>query len=79
MRYIIQCRCCCCFDVVRSTRAHPDHLMLCRLQMTEAALALSEQKNHNMGELLAQAKVEKEEQRERWSREKKKEQEVWTH
>lgn len=56
-----------------------DHLMLCRLQMTEAALALSEQKNHNMGELLAQSKVEKEEQRERWSREKKKEQEVWTH
>lgn len=47
--------------------------MLCRLQMVEAALALSEQKNHNMGELLTQVKVEKEEQLERWSREKKKE------
>lgn len=44
--------------------------------MTEAALALSEQKNHNMGEQLAQVKAEKEEQRERQSRERKKEQEV---
>lgn len=44
--------------------------------MTEAALALSEQKNHNMGELLTQVKVEKEEQWERQSRERKKEQEV---
>lgn len=52
--------------------------MLCRLQMTEAALALSEQKNHNMGELLARVKAEKEEQRERQCREKKKEQEVRT-
>lgn len=47
--------------------------MAAKLQMTEAALALSEQKNHNMGELLTQVKVEKEEQLERWSREKKKE------
>uniref|UniRef100_A0A4W6FM51 Leucine rich repeat containing 45 n=1 Tax=Lates calcarifer TaxID=8187 RepID=A0A4W6FM51_LATCA len=47
-----------------------------KLQMTEAALALSEQKNHNMGELLTQVKVEKEEQWERQSRERKKEQEV---
>ncbi|XP_041671827.1 leucine-rich repeat-containing protein 45 [Cheilinus undulatus] len=46
-----------------------------KLQMTEAALALSEQKNHNMGELLTRAKAEKEEQRERQSRERKKEQE----
>ncbi|XP_029311905.1 leucine-rich repeat-containing protein 45 [Cottoperca gobio] len=46
-----------------------------KLQMTEAALALSEQKNHNMGELLTRVKAEKEEQRERQSRERKKEQE----
>lgn len=47
-----------------------------RLQMTEAALALSEQKNHNLGELLTRVKAEKEEQRERQTRERKKEQEV---
>ncbi|XP_008277558.1 leucine-rich repeat-containing protein 45 [Stegastes partitus] len=46
-----------------------------KLQMTEAALALSEQKNHNMGELLSRVKAEKEEQRERQSRERKKDQE----
>ncbi|XP_071781085.1 leucine-rich repeat-containing protein 45 [Centroberyx gerrardi] len=46
-----------------------------KLQMTEAALALSEQKNHNLGELLARVKTEKDEQRERQSRERKKEQE----
>uniref|UniRef100_A0A8D0ABT1 Leucine rich repeat containing 45 n=1 Tax=Sander lucioperca TaxID=283035 RepID=A0A8D0ABT1_SANLU len=46
-----------------------------KLQMTEAALTLSEQKNHNMGELLTRVKAEKEEQRERQSRERKKEQE----
>lgn len=46
--------------------------------MTEAALALSEQKNHNLGELLTRVKAEKEEQRERQSRERKKEQEVRT-
>ncbi|XP_075949077.1 leucine-rich repeat-containing protein 45 [Anarhichas minor] len=46
-----------------------------KLQMTEAALALSKQKNHNMGELLTRVKAEKEEQRERQSRERKKEQE----
>uniref|UniRef100_A0AAQ4NV00 Leucine rich repeat containing 45 n=1 Tax=Gasterosteus aculeatus aculeatus TaxID=481459 RepID=A0AAQ4NV00_GASAC len=46
-----------------------------KLQMTEAALALSEQKNHNMGELLTRVKSEKEEQRERQSRATKKEQE----
>lgn len=44
--------------------------------MTEAALALSEQKNHNMGQLLTRLKTEKEEQRERQNRERKKEQEV---
>lgn len=46
--------------------------------MTEAALALSEQKNHNLGELLTRVKAEKEEQRERQSRERKKDQEVRT-
>ncbi|XP_070783024.1 leucine-rich repeat-containing protein 45 [Enoplosus armatus] len=46
-----------------------------KLQMTEAALALSEQKNHNMGELLTRVKAEKEEQRDRQSRERKKERE----
>ncbi|KAM9838083.1 leucine-rich repeat-containing protein 45 [Aulostomus maculatus] len=46
-----------------------------KLQMTEAALALAEQKNHNMGELLTKMKAEKEEQRERQSRERKKQQE----
>ncbi|XP_028423384.1 leucine-rich repeat-containing protein 45 isoform X2 [Perca flavescens] len=50
-----------------------------KLQMTEAALALSEQKNHNMGELLTRVKAEKEEQRERQSRERKKEQEDSAH
>uniref|UniRef100_A0A8D3BUQ5 Leucine rich repeat containing 45 n=1 Tax=Scophthalmus maximus TaxID=52904 RepID=A0A8D3BUQ5_SCOMX len=47
-----------------------------KLQMTEAALALSEQKNHNMKELLTRVKAEKEEQREQQSKERKKEQEV---
>ncbi|XP_063748453.1 leucine-rich repeat-containing protein 45 isoform X2 [Eleginops maclovinus] len=46
-----------------------------KLQMTEAALALSEQKNHNLGELLTRVKSEKEEQRDRQSRERKKDQE----
>ncbi|KAL6094766.1 lrrc45 [Pungitius sinensis] len=46
-----------------------------KLQMTEAALALSEQKNYNMGELLTRVKSEKEEQRERQIRVTKKEQE----
>ena len=53
--------------------------MLFRLQMTEAALALSDQKNHNMGELLTRVKAETEDLRERQSRERKKEQEVRTH
>lgn len=44
--------------------------------MTEAALTLSEQKNHNMGELLTRLKAEKEELHERQSRERKKEHEV---
>lgn len=51
-------------------------MMFFRLQMTEAALTLSEQKKHNMGELLTRVKAEKEELRERQSRERKKEQEV---
>ncbi|XP_028990446.1 leucine-rich repeat-containing protein 45 [Betta splendens] len=46
-----------------------------KLQMTEAALALSEQKNHNLGELLTRVKAEREEQQERRSRERRKEQE----
>uniref|UniRef100_A0A3Q4I6Z2 Leucine rich repeat containing 45 n=1 Tax=Neolamprologus brichardi TaxID=32507 RepID=A0A3Q4I6Z2_NEOBR len=46
-----------------------------RLQMTEAALALSEQKNQNMGELLSRLKAEKEEQREQHSKDRKKEHE----
>lgn len=44
--------------------------------MTEAALALSEQKNQNMGELLSRLKAEKEGQREQHSKERKKEHEV---
>uniref|UniRef100_A0A673WPF1 Leucine rich repeat containing 45 n=1 Tax=Salmo trutta TaxID=8032 RepID=A0A673WPF1_SALTR len=47
-----------------------------KFQMTEAALAMSEQKNHNLGELLTRVKTEKDEQRERQSRERKKEQEL---
>ncbi|XP_067100729.1 leucine-rich repeat-containing protein 45 isoform X1 [Osmerus mordax] len=46
-----------------------------KLQMTEAALTLSEQKNHNLQELLGRLKSEKDDQRERQSRERKKEQE----
>lgn len=46
--------------------------------MTEAALTLSEQKNHNLQELLSRVKAEREEQRDRQSRERKKEQEVQT-
>uniref|UniRef100_A0A3B4GNM3 Leucine rich repeat containing 45 n=1 Tax=Pundamilia nyererei TaxID=303518 RepID=A0A3B4GNM3_9CICH len=48
---------------------------LTALQMTEAALALSEQKNQNMGELLSRLKAEKEEQREQHSKARKKEHE----
>ncbi|MGH0189312.1 UNVERIFIED_CONTAM: hypothetical protein FKN15_034690 [Acipenser sinensis] len=40
-----------------------------RLQMTEAALALSEQKSHDLGELLSRVKLEKSELKERQSRE----------
>lgn len=46
--------------------------------MTEAALALCEQKKQNMGELLARVKAENEEQRDHQSRARKKEQEVQT-
>uniref|UniRef100_A0A3Q2Z4X9 Leucine rich repeat containing 45 n=1 Tax=Hippocampus comes TaxID=109280 RepID=A0A3Q2Z4X9_HIPCM len=45
---------------------------LTALQMTEAALALSEQKNHSLAELIARLKVEKEQLMETQSREKKK-------
>ncbi|XP_061612898.1 leucine-rich repeat-containing protein 45 isoform X2 [Phyllopteryx taeniolatus] len=44
-------------------------------QMTEAALALSEQKNHSLAELIARLKVDKEQHTEARSREKKKEHE----
>uniref|UniRef100_A0A3B4XW35 Leucine rich repeat containing 45 n=1 Tax=Seriola lalandi dorsalis TaxID=1841481 RepID=A0A3B4XW35_SERLL len=57
---------------------HTTTTLIDLLQMTEAALALSEQKNHNMGEVLTRVKAEKEEQRERQSRERKKEQEDCT-
>ncbi|XP_069564902.1 leucine-rich repeat-containing protein 45 [Brachyistius frenatus] len=46
-----------------------------KLQMTEAALALSEQKKQNMGELLSRLNAEKEEQRKQQSEERTKEQE----
>ncbi|XP_026171988.1 leucine-rich repeat-containing protein 45 isoform X2 [Mastacembelus armatus] len=46
-----------------------------KLQMTEAALALSEQKNHNMGQLLTRVRAEKEEQREQHITERNKKQE----
>ncbi len=54
-------------------------LLSLRLQMTEAALALSEQKAHDLGELLTRVKLEKAELRDRQSREIKKQQEVFTH
>ncbi|KAM4524557.1 leucine-rich repeat-containing protein 45 [Odontesthes bonariensis] len=44
-----------------------------KLQMTEAAIALSEQKNQSMGELLSRVRAEKEEQKEHQSRVRKKE------
>ncbi|KAI2658868.1 Leucine-rich repeat-containing protein 45 [Labeo rohita] len=47
-----------------------------KLQMTEAALALSEQKAHDLGELLTRVKMEKAELRDRQSREIKKEHEL---
>ncbi|KAJ7984793.1 hypothetical protein DPEC_G00358460 [Dallia pectoralis] len=46
-----------------------------KVQLTEAALALSEQKKHNLGELLTRMKTEQDELRERQNRERKKEQE----
>ncbi|XP_059386364.1 leucine-rich repeat-containing protein 45 [Carassius carassius] len=46
-----------------------------KLQMTEAALALSEQKAHDLGELLTRVKLEKAELRDRQSREIKREHE----
>lgn len=44
--------------------------------MTEASLALSEEKNHKVEELLAQLQMETEKQREQQIREGKREQEV---
>lgn len=52
--------------------AHTNDMILSRLHMTEAALALSEEKNHKVGRLLA-LQVETEEQREQQIREGKKE------
>ncbi|XP_034049954.1 leucine-rich repeat-containing protein 45 isoform X2 [Thalassophryne amazonica] len=46
-----------------------------KLQMLEAALALSEQKNHNMDDLLVRLKVDSDGQRAEFSRIRKKEQE----
>lgn len=46
-----------------------------KLQMTEAALALSEQKSHDLGELLTRVKIEKTELRDKQSRDMKKEHE----
>ncbi|KAG7277014.1 hypothetical protein CRUP_001640 [Coryphaenoides rupestris] len=46
-----------------------------KLQMAEAALALSEQKKQDVGELLLRIRAEKEEERECYGRERKKEQE----
>ncbi|XP_043958616.1 leucine-rich repeat-containing protein 45 [Gambusia affinis] len=46
-----------------------------KLQMTEAALALSEQKAQSMGEVLSRMKAEKEEQKEQQSRLRKKQEE----
>ncbi|XP_068610553.1 leucine-rich repeat-containing protein 45 [Brachionichthys hirsutus] len=46
-----------------------------KLQMREAELAFSEQKNHQLGELLTRVKAEKEEQTERQNQERMKEQE----
>lgn len=53
-----------------------NHMILSRLHMTEAALALSEEKNHKVEELLAQLQMETEKQREQQIREGKREQEV---
>ncbi|KAI5617649.1 leucine-rich repeat-containing protein 45 [Silurus asotus] len=50
-----------------------------KLQMTEAALALSEQKVSNMGDLLTKTKVERTELLDRQSREMKKQQEDSAH
>ncbi|CAL8284401.1 unnamed protein product [Merluccius merluccius] len=46
-----------------------------KLQMVEAALALSEQKKQELGELMSRVRAEKEEQRERHDRERRKVQE----
>ncbi|XP_008436416.1 leucine-rich repeat-containing protein 45 isoform X1 [Poecilia reticulata] len=46
-----------------------------KLQMTEAALALSEQKGQSMGEVLCRMKAEKEEQKDQQSRLRKKQEE----
>ncbi|XP_053722731.1 leucine-rich repeat-containing protein 45 [Synchiropus splendidus] len=42
-----------------------------KVQMLEAALALCEQKNHNLGEMVSQSNSVRDEERERWNREKK--------
>lgn len=51
-------------------------LPLCRLQMTEAALALSEQKAQDLGELLATAEQERQSLSQRQEKERKLEQQV---
>uniref|UniRef100_A0AAX7SHD9 Leucine rich repeat containing 45 n=1 Tax=Astatotilapia calliptera TaxID=8154 RepID=A0AAX7SHD9_ASTCA len=52
----------------KSTTCLNTGLLILPALMTEAALALSEQKNQNMGELLSRLKAEKEEQREQHSK-----------
>lgn len=47
--------------------------------MTEAALAMSEQKVNNLGDLLTRVKLEKTELMDRQARENKKQQEVLCH
>lgn len=51
-------------------------LPLCRLQMTEAALALSEQKVQDLGELLVAADQERQSLSQRHEKERKLEQQV---
>lgn len=53
-----------------------DGLPPCRLQMTEAALALSEQKAQDLGELLATAEQERQSLSQRQEKERKLEQQV---
>uniref|UniRef100_A0A8C5WFK0 Leucine rich repeat containing 45 n=1 Tax=Leptobrachium leishanense TaxID=445787 RepID=A0A8C5WFK0_9ANUR len=59
-------------------RPFADIVSLCRLQMTEANLALSQQKAQDLGELLSHAKRTSTTMREKQAKELRKEKEVWT-